>query len=143
MQPAFPPAVRELKLRRFPVLSIASVAEDGTALDPSLYESDPSVGFLWRLNEQDRRIAFQAFKRIDVAYTAGYALPDGVPPALQQGCLVLLKHRWAARERDPALRQESVPNVYEAQYWVGSVGENGALPPEVIDLVNPFRDPRV
>ena len=101
LQPAFPASVRELKLGRFPVATIASVTEDGTVLDPSLYEMDPSVGFLWRLNEQDRRISFQAFKRIDVAYTAGYALPESVPPALQQACLGLLKHRWAARERDP------------------------------------------
>ena len=143
LQPAFAAAARELKLRRFPVTVISTLAEDGVSLDASLYESDPSVGLLWRLNEQDRRIAFQAFNRIDVAYTAGYQLPDSAPPALQQACTVLLKHRWAARDRDPTLRQESVPNVYEAQYWVGSAGENGALPPEVVDLVNPFRDIRV
>ncbi len=132
-------------LRRFPVVSIDGVSEDGGPdLDPSLYEVDQDDGLLWRLYAAGRRQAWR-YSRLKIVYTAGLVLPDGISGKyrpLATACLELLKLRWASRDRDPTVKAETVPGVLETQYWIGSIGENGALPPNVLDMLELFREVR-
>jgi hypothetical protein len=133
------PPLRGLHLRRYPIVSIAALLEDDVALDPaSDYEADSEAGILYRLSG-DVRVPWAA-QTLVVSYTGGYASLDTVPGDLQTACLTLLKHRLAARTRDPMLKQISVPGVSERQYWVGGVGQNPGLPPEVVGLIERFRD---
>ena len=136
-----------IKLARYPVTTIASVTDiDGTVLAATSYEADLSTGMIWRLSgdasPNDRRIWWDSGK-ITVAYTAGYVLMDSLPFPLEQACLTLLKHRWAAKDRDPMVTSEEVAGIERSTFWIGAVGEDGALPPEVESLIASFRDVRV
>jgi uncharacterized phiE125 gp8 family phage protein len=132
-----------LALQRYPVTAIAAVVDPfGTTLvQDTDYELDPTTGLLWRLGGA-RRIRWVPGKTV-VTYTAGYALLDGLPFPIEQACLTLLKHRWAAKTRDPMVKSEETVGVERMDYWVGQVGDNGALPPEVTGLLDPFREVRV
>jgi hypothetical protein len=79
-------------------------------------------------------------------YTHGYNLPDmsgadTLPYDIQQAALELCKGMWLARQRDPAVSMESVPDVYTVQY--GGQGNGGALvgaiPLNVQELLLPYR----
>lgn len=135
-----------LALRRFPIASVTSVIEDNAVeddgitpltVDPSDYEIDPTAGLLWRLLCDHP--SFWYAGKIAVTYVGGYDLPTTVDLRLQQACLLLLKHRWAARGRDPMLRQVSIPGIIERQYWVGSPGASD-MPPEAASLLESFRE---
>jgi hypothetical protein len=49
---------------------------------------------------------------------------------------------WLARQRDPSVTMESVPDVYTVQY--GGQGKNGtpigAIPPNVQELLLPYKE---
>jgi hypothetical protein len=127
-------------LRRFPVVSITSITEDGVVLAAGVdYELDAARGFINRLwNDMQRPWDFD---KLVVEYSAGYAA-DAVPDDLQDAALRLITARYAARGRDPMLRQYSVPGVLEETFWVGAVGDNGAMPPEVAGLIDQYREVR-
>jgi gp6-like head-tail connector protein len=136
-----------LCLRRYPVVSIDSLAEDdGDPLTTDDYELDAEHGFLWRMwgqvsGQGGSRYRWCAMKVV-VTYTAGYALLGEAPYPLEQACQALIKHRWAARDRDPMLRSQVVPGVLEQQWWVAGAGQSG-MPPELVDLLEPFREDNV
>lgn len=131
-----------LTLSRRPVSEIASVTEDGSALDTGNYEIDAEAGLIYRLSANGYRSHWWA-SVIVVTYTAGYALPDAAPSWATKATIICLTHRLAAKGRDPALKEINIPGVIEKQFWVGSIGENGALPPGVEDLLSPHRDVNV
>ena len=67
--------------------------------------------------------------RYTPTYTHGYNLPDmtgadTLPYDIQQAALELCKGMWLARQRDPSVTMESVPDVYTVQY--GGQGRHGA-----------------
>jgi hypothetical protein len=134
-----------LKLGQYPVSNIASVTVGQclTPLDPSLYVLTPQDGLLRRLcNDGSGAPVVWEPQNIAVVYTAGYAEAD-LPADIEQAAITLVKHRWYARFRDPYLRSINVPGVQEESYWVGQIGENGALPPEVVDVLDLYRETRV
>lgn len=131
------PARACLTLRRRPVSVIASITEDGTALAATDYEADLDRGSIWRLSS-DVRVPWSAAKVV-VAYTAGYALLDGLPYGLETACLEIVKHRLFARERDPMVRQQSIPGELEQQWWVPGANEDG-VPPTIRAMLDPHRD---
>jgi len=128
-------------LKRYPVETIISVAEDGNALDPSYQELDADNGLLWRLDGEGFRTWWRHITTLTVQYTGGYVLPANVPLRLQTAALTMIKHRWGTRERDPSLRQVSIPGVIERQYWVGGPGV-GDIPPEVAGVLDSIADAR-
>jgi hypothetical protein len=132
-----------LRLSRYPITSISSVAIDGTALDPaSDWELDPEPALLYRLGTVGTGAGWYGAV-IAVTYAAGYALPDDQPRPIGQACLLLLRHRWTG-DRDPTIRAENVSGVIDTQYWVGGLpGENAAMPPEAAALLNPYRELRI
>jgi hypothetical protein len=48
---------------------------------------------------------------------------------------------WLARQRDPSVTMESVPDVYTVQYGQGKNGASiGAIPPNVQELLLPYKE---
>ena len=127
-----------LRLARRPVTAIASIETDGVALPAGQYEADAGAGLLYRLH-CDRRVRWCG-RTVVVTYTGGYASIGAMPRPVEAACLGLIRHRWSARGRDPMLRSLAIPGVATEQYWVGTTGDDGDMPPEIAALLDPFRN---
>lgn len=100
-------------LSRRPIVSIASVVEDGVTLDASSYEIDHSAGILRRL--EDDRLSSWACGKIVVVYVAGWAV---VPDDIRAAASKLASEMYVAGTRDPNLKRIKVDGVDEREYWV-------------------------
>jgi hypothetical protein len=130
--------VPALQLVRFPIVSVTSIIEDGTTLDPAVdYELYPNAGLIYRLSGSNRTNWFA--DQITITYTGGYVALTDVPSDLQLACMTLLRYRLGGKSRDPLLRQESVPGVLERQYTTGQASSASGLPPDVEALVGHYR----
>lgn len=128
-----------LNLMYYPVSAIAEILlPDGAVATADDYELDKRSGRLWRLRF-GRRAGWEP-GAIAVAYTGGYALIGGLERTIEKACIQLVKLRWQSRDRDPTVRRLEVPGIEITEYWVGQIGENGALPPSVCDLLKPYRE---
>lgn len=131
-------AMDELRLARRPVTTITSVVESGVTLTAGTdYAFDPATGSLFRLDGNDNRSAWTG--KVVVQYSGGYALLDGVPRDIERACIALIKTLWFSLTRDPLVRSVEVPGVMTETFWVGGIGDNGALPPNVTALLDPYR----
>jgi hypothetical protein len=65
---------------------------------------------------------------------------DTLPHDIQQAALELCKGMWLARQWDPSVAMESVPDVYTVQYGVKNGGSLGATPPNVQELLLPYKE---
>src|SRR6185312_6560578 len=128
-----------LRLTRRPVTAIANVVVDGGALETDRFEADAEAGLLFRLRGSRRES--WCGRVFEVTYTGGYPSISTMPRPIEAACLGLIRHRWAARGRDPMLRSLAIPGVATEQYWVGSIGEEGDMPPEITALLEPYRNP--
>jgi hypothetical protein len=67
---------------------------------------------------------------------------DTLPYDIQQAALELCKGMWLARQRDPSVTMESVPDIYTVQY--GGQGRNGtprgAIPTNVQELLLLYKE---
>ena len=126
-----------LQLGRRPVTAIDSIDVDGATLASDHYEIDPTAGLLYPISGEQRVRWFGC--TMIVTYVAGYASIAALPRPIETACIGLLRHRWAARDRDPMLRSLAIPGVVTEQYWVGATGDDGAMPPEIEALLDPFR----
>lgn len=129
--------VGSLWLSRWPVSSITGVTEDGAALDSVDWELNGDTGQLWRLDDDDR-IHWSAAK-IAVTYAGGYTMITDLPPDLERACISLVKLQWFAGRRDPMVKSETVPGVYEVAYGFGGITADNELPPEISGLLNAYR----
>ncbi|MDQ3830609.1 MAG: phage head-tail connector protein [Candidatus Tectomicrobia bacterium] len=138
------PGSQLLKLKFSPILTLTSIALDGETVDPDTYTlTDPDAGIVFCES-------YWAYTGHAYSYTAtyvhGYNLPemdgtDTLPHDIQQAALELCKGMWLARQRDPAVSMESVPDVYTVQYGQGKNGVAvGAIPPNVQELLLPYRE---
>ena len=104
------------------------------------YIVDPvegQVDRLWYVDGSPKSWGFP----VTAIYNAGYST---IPDDLQEAVILLAKMRWFARNRDPMLRSQSVPGIYEAQYWLGTgLGGQGDLPVDVTEKLDRFRVPVV
>lgn len=132
-----------LVLARAPVVSVTSVTVDDVLIAASEYRLDGEAGILHRLDASGYPSFWSWCKSIVIVYAAGYLLPGEsgrtLPYALEAGALSLMASYWQSRGRDPMVKSEEVPGVQSVQYWVGSVGESGDLPPDVVTKIAPFR----
>ena len=132
-----------LALARYPVSSISSVTEDGTALTAADYEADAETGRLYRLSS-DARVAWCA-QKTTVVYVAGYVLPGDsgtrtLPEGIEAAAIKLAATLYHGASRDPSIKGESADGIGSVDYWVGSVpGAAGELPPDVTALLDPWR----
>jgi hypothetical protein len=124
-----------LPLSRYPVAQIDSLDGDAQTLTATDYRLDTYKGLLHR--NYGRWVG-----TVSVMYSAGYILLGELPYDLERACLMLLTYRQSSGNRDPMLRSEAVPGVYEAAYWIGSLpgGASSVWPPEVEALLAPYRD---
>ncbi len=136
-----------LLLYRTPVVSVTSVTVDDVLLDTTEYRIDNVTGELFRLDLSGYTCTWQWCKEITVVYVAGYLLPEEagrtLPPAIEAGTLGLVQSFWFSRGRDPNVKEEDIPGVMRTAYWVGSVGQAGDLPPDVLRRIAPFRRPAI
>lgn len=130
-----------LSLARYPVTSITSITEDGVTLDPTLYELDAASGLLHRLSAAGSFRSTWMGSRTIVTYVGGYTLLTNLPRKIEAAVITMVKNRWFAKTRDPAVKVEDVVDVARLEYWVGAIGDG--LPPDVQDAVDTYRDVRI
>ena len=135
--------VAPLQLTRWPVVAVTSVVETQSGVPTTLIEGtdyllDAAEGQLIRLDRNGYPCIWRPVP-ITVTYSAGY---NPIPPAVVDAVVRLVKGALMARKRDPMLRSEASPGVYEAAYWFGTgPGNPGGLPPDVQALLNDFYQP--
>jgi hypothetical protein len=76
-------------------------------------------------------------------YSAGYQITDPEFADVFDAVTRMVKARYFAQMRDPALRSENVAGAYEAQYWFasGPGAAVGNLTPDVEALLENYRVP--
>lgn len=126
-----------LMLSRWPVVSITSLVEDGTTLTADDYEVVEDTGELWRLDD-DARVCW-ANSKISVTYQAGWEMVDELPADLERAVIEMVKGSFFSSARDPYLKQENVPGVLEQSFAIGSAGDNSAIAPAALALLDPYR----
>lgn len=127
-----------LQLSRWPLISVTSVTENGTALvEGTDFLVDKENGRLLRLDTLSYPTEWPTWKTV-VVYTAGYAT---VPGDLEEACSRLVRARYMAKTRDPFLKSERVEGVGESTYWVSTDAASGNLPPDIADAVDNYRVP--
>lgn len=131
------PSIEVLVLSRTPLVSITSIVEDGTTLTASQYEFEALTGFVWRL-ESDVRQCW-AMASIVVTFVAGYELLTTLPHDIELAVIEMMKQAYFAKQRDPLVKSVSVDGIGSRDYWVGSVGDNAAIPPKAEALLDPYR----
>jgi hypothetical protein len=131
--------VQRVVLSVVPVANVASITEDGAALNPADFEVDPPSGLVWRLDAQGHEVEWPN-RRIVVAYSAGWLLPGrDLPADIERACLLAVGAAWHGRSRDPALRSEAVDGVLNRSWQVGAGA--AALSAEVQALLAPYVAP--
>lgn len=128
-----------LLLRRSPVVQVLSIVEDdGAPLQPAEYELEPDTGLIRRLSDS-WIIGFWG-ARVVVEYRAGYELLAGLPHEVERACIDLVKARYFARSRDPALRSEAILDVINASYTSSSsAATKRGLPLDIAERLDAFR----
>jgi hypothetical protein len=131
---------QELLTRQWPIpldgtgVPVLAVTENGTLLDPSLFEVNVETGAVWRFDDASNLSGWTATP-ILIDYDAGY---DVVPSDVQGAALEWLTGRWFAIGQDPALRSETIPDVI-ASTWDKPTTSGSSLPATVRDWLAPYR----
>jgi hypothetical protein len=138
------PGGQLLKLKFSPIVTLTSIAYDGETVDSDTYTlTEPDAGMVYR---EARWFYTGHAYDYTATYIHGYNLPDmagtdTLPHDIQQAALELCKGMWLARQRDPSVTMESVPDVYTVQYGQGKNGMAvGAIPPNVQELLLPYKE---
>lgn len=104
------------------------VVEDGINLTVNVDYRLIGGGMLQRISDGAPRCWSSA--GIVAPYTAGWELPANVPPELERQVIEQVKMAYFNAAQNPALRSESVPDVYQASFSVAggdSIGKSGLL----------------
>ena len=104
------------------------VVESGVSLTVNVDYRLVGGGMLQRMSDGAPRCWSSA--GIVVPYTAGWILPDDVPPELERQVIEQVKMAYFGADEDPSVRSENVPGVYQASYAVAggeSIGRSGLL----------------
>jgi len=133
-------------LGRRPVISIASITENGTEVDPSDYELFATDGRVKRLSSG--LPSAWPCTLIVVNYTAGWKLPgDGagvtgpaLPSPIEEAVIEGIQAKRAARTRDMGIKSENIPGIREVQYVVAAPGYDLPLPPSAMAKLDPYRN---
>ncbi len=136
-----PGGVKPLQLTRFPITAngVISVIENGIALvDGTDYRVDYEKGQLIRLNSGSTYPRQWPAWALSVTYSAGF---DPMDPPIVDAALRMITERRAARGRSANLKQESIPGVREAQYWIATGTDAGNMTPDVVDILDNYRIP--
>jgi hypothetical protein len=112
---------------RTPIVSVNSISLDGEVLG----ESDFQVvdGSMIEHLHGGCAVTWPCAD-VSVEFVAGWELPNGVPAGLELRVIDQVKMQYLQSGRDPSIRSESIPDVYQASYGViggDSIGESGLL----------------
>jgi hypothetical protein len=141
--------ITALVLDRVPIAQISEVNDCGQILSPDDYEIDTTKGILWRTQWPQWGFGVGSWwgnRRIVVTYSGGYELPDEAPPDLALACQILIKEQRFARVRgDPTIRSVRHENldVFYQQGTAAFTTGQGAFPPSVSQLIEPYKLPAV
>lgn len=136
-----------LILSRWPVISISQILEDDAdaadALEADEYEFNGVTGELWRLDGNDNRIEWCAYKA-QITYVAGWVLPGDsgtrtLPQEIEDAAISMISMARSARTRDPFVRSETVEGIGRTDYGFGGT-DKGDLPPAIAAKLDPFRN---
>lgn len=134
------PSVQDLQLSRWPVQSVTSVTENGTALvQDTDFKVNAENGQLVRLNTNGYPRMWPVYP-IVVVYAGGF---DKTPPDVQDAVIRMVTKRYVSKGRDPSLKQESVPGVREVQYWIATGADSGNMTPDITDILDNYRVPAI
>jgi hypothetical protein len=130
-----------IQLARYPVTAIGPVVEDTVTLVLETdYTVDYTTGKLYRLSSDGISIMRWTCNQLTVPYTAGYALLGSLPFNIERACITMVKLLRNEATRDPTIKEENIPGVLQTTYGFGVAGDDGALPPTVTALLDPFRE---
>ncbi|MCA1971315.1 MAG: phage head-tail connector protein [Caenispirillum sp.] len=128
-----------IMLNHWPVTAVGSVTEDGAAVPEAERPIEDGI-FLRRLDGDGADSLWTAAK-IEVSYTAGYVLPAAeganLPADVEQACIDLVRLRYHAKDRDPALKSEKILDVI-AQSW-DTGGTDGGQTAAVLATLDRYR----
>jgi hypothetical protein len=133
-----------LKTRQSPIPTAAdgtpvlTITENGTALDPTLWEVELGTGELYRLDSAGC-MGWWMSELIVIDYDAGF---DTIPADVRIAALEWINAGWMARGRDPAVRSEAVFDVLTVNYADPSANyaDAGVGPPDTVcGRLNPYR----
>jgi len=131
-----PGSMMSLQLTRWPVGTVTSVTENGTALvDGTDYRVDKDNGSLIRLGGNAYPTTWLAWPIVAI-YAGGFA---AIPSDIADAAVRMVKARYLAKGRDPYLKQENIPGVRDYSLWVPTGDEAGNMPPDVADLLDNYR----
>lgn len=128
---------------RLPVTGITSVIEDGVTLaagtDFRLMSAMPGV--LARLS--DGNPTLWSTRAIVVTFVAGLDLVTAPPPEIEEGAIEHVKAMYAARDRDPNVRSQELPDVWSEAFnvWGGDTNGDCPLVPKFAASLQAFKDP--
>lgn len=125
--------------------SYLSIVENGNGLAEGIdFLIDYATGLLTRLDTNGWPRRWPALP-IVAFYQAGFVLTDPTFADAVEAVTILVKGRYFAQSRDPALRQENVEGVYSAQWWyaAGPGAATGDLPPNIQAKLERYRAPVV
>lgn len=139
-----------LQLARWPVTQIVSLTEDSTVLvENTDFYTDQVTGHLFRLDSNGGEKKWSN-ANVVVVYWGGYQLagqtggtwPAGAPPLpldIQDAVGRLVYSRYVERTRDPMVKSVTAYGVGTTEYL--SSDNDGALPPDVKDILDNYRVP--
>lgn len=127
-----------LQLSRWPVVSVASITEDGTALvDGTDFRTDNAKGQVYRLDDSGRLRRWPTCP-IVATFNGGYS---PIPGDLADAVTRMTRNRFRAKGRDSALMSEEIPGVRSSRWWIATGNEAGNVPPDIADLISSYRMP--
>lgn len=129
-------------LSRAPVISVASVVENGITLASDTYRLRGQR--LWKLSSAVP-ISWSHVGEIVVTYDAGYSDVADVPGVLQRACLSLVSNYYFLAQRSPTVRRESVSvdgiETVSQEYVVADTGAaQQSLPTDIQSMLSNYRD---
>jgi uncharacterized phiE125 gp8 family phage protein len=130
----------ELLLSQYPVAEIASVVENDETLADEAAELNADTGSLARLVNDGP--AWWPLGKIAVTYTAGFGDDISLPPAIERAAILLSCNFHNRAHRDPSIRSTQHGDT-SVTYGLAALGNGDGLPPEIVALLQPYRDYRV
>jgi hypothetical protein len=130
----FPSYESSIRLARAPVLEITSLALDDVEIDADKYDFNSELGVIFL------RVPYYVVRKVVIAYSAGYVLPDEAPEKLQQACIQAIgEGRLQAQNQGQDIRDIRHGDTGISYFSRVQPGEAGAIPPGVKELIASYR----
>ena len=139
-----------IALRMWPLVRVLSVTENplnaaADLTESTEFETDLGKGLICRLDGNGNPRTWPTVQ-INVVYQAGYVLPTDtneadrtLPFDIEDAVGRMVWSRYAERQRDPFVQEESVVGVGSTRYITTT--PDGNLSPDVTDILNNYRVP--